>query len=503
MTTGRIPAGEDGRTMAQQALGAGSTVPRKRVMFGALDADGWTWAGLKAAFWLIVIIMMLGYIPDRAYYLTVSRTVFLGVGEPVPFWSPINFCPPGNENLPCPAPVGAVAPWHPSPPELALPAARTDGSAIQIGKTFLYVGGTDGTTPQSSVYVTELSGTGNFGPWSEGPALPEPRSEASVLLVSGSIYVIGGYGADGKPTRTIFALTPDSTTGALGEWTTVKDAKKQDLLLPEARAGAAAAAAPTSVLVIGGVGPDGPVSTVWRAPLADDGSLEPWETDQPLTRPQADGAATIIGDFVWLWGGHDANGAVGAVQRGSIGVAAAEGLPENPDEGKVIQWGVADSVNLPAPRDNAASWVSAGTLYLLGGEDSNGLHGELYWAIPTATGDLPGWQHLTASDMPFGIAGGSTVVAGPNAIVIGGTTPDGPTTSSARSNIAPLSPFFQLGLIGMTVPGLTIEGEIGQQLGYLNAAGAGTLNFIIILLIGWGFAHKEQSKALIRRVLRR
>jgi hypothetical protein len=77
------------------------------------------------------------------------------------------------------------------------------------------------------------------------------------------------------------------------------------------------------------------------------------------------------------------------------------------------------------------------------------------------------------------------------------------TTSSARANVAPLSPFFQLGLAGATIPGLKIEGEIGQQLGYLNAAGAGTVNFIILLLIGWGFAHQEQARGVIRRVLRR
>ena len=64
----------------------------------------------KAAVWLVIIILMLGYIPDRAYYLTVNRTVDLGVLV----WSPINFCPPENETLPCPAPHGAIAPWHPS-----------------------------------------------------------------------------------------------------------------------------------------------------------------------------------------------------------------------------------------------------------------------------------------------------------------------------------------------------------------------------------------------------
>ena len=44
------------------------------------------------------------------------------------------------------------------------------------------------------------------------------------------------------------------------------------------------------------------------------------------------------------------------------------------------------------------------------------------------------------------------------------------------------------------MPGLKIDGEIGQQLGYLNAAGAGTVNFVVLLLIGWAFAHKEQTR---------
>jgi hypothetical protein len=66
-----------------------------------------------------------------------------------------------------------------------------------------------------------------------------------------------------------------------------------------------------------------------------------------------------------------------------------------------------------------------------------------------------------------------------------------------------MGPFFQLGLVGATVPGLKIDGEIGQQLGYLNAAGAGTVNFVILLLIGWAFAHKEQARGIATRVLRR
>ena len=72
-----------------------------------------------------------------------------------------------------------------------------------------------------------------------------------------------------------------------------------------------------------------------------------------------------------------------------------------------------------------------------------------------------------------------------------------------RANTAPEEPFFQLGLVGATVPALKIDGEIGQQLGYLNANTVGIVNFAILIAIGWAFAHKEQVARLRDRVLRR
>ena len=36
---------------------------RRRVLGGLLDADGWAWAGVKAVFWFVVIILLLGLPP--------------------------------------------------------------------------------------------------------------------------------------------------------------------------------------------------------------------------------------------------------------------------------------------------------------------------------------------------------------------------------------------------------------------------------------------------------
>jgi len=245
--------------MAQQALQPGSTQPRGRALFGLLDANGWGWASLKAAFWFILMIFMLGYIPDRAYYFTVNRTIDLGILA----WSPVNFCPETNQSLPCPAPVGAVVPWQESPAEVALPAPRTDGAVVQSGTTLLFIGGSDGAKAADTTFVSKVSGAGNYDKWSEGPKLHAPRENAATIYSGGKIYVIGGVDASGKPTDTVYILTPDATTGALGNWQTSDDAKL-DLKLPVPLSGAVVLAGTDGLFLIGGTDGTRPVNTVYK-----------------------------------------------------------------------------------------------------------------------------------------------------------------------------------------------------------------------------------------------
>lgn len=477
-----------------QVVQAGSSAGRRRALMGLLDADGWTWASVKAFLWFSLIIFMLAYIPDRAYYLTVNRTVDLGLLA----WSPINFCPPENQTLPCPAPGGSVIPWEPSPADLALPDPRTGGSLAQVGTKLLYVGGSDGTVATTTTYLADAA-SGTFGAWSVGPALPEARSEAAAVVIGSTLYLIGGAGLDGAPVSTIWTLTYDQDAKTFGTWEAV-----DGLALPAARAGAAAIPVSDGLLVVGGIGPDGaPQATTWKATTDGKGVLGAFADQAPILDPVAYATIAQVGDHVWLWGGSNVNGPSGGVQRGDLGTPAALETPA-PDAAAVplqlLKWAVRDAANLPSARSAAAGFSANGALYVAGGADATGPQNEFYWAIPDANGDINDWKHLDETDLPAsGLEGGRAIVTGTNVFIVGGTSADGVQSGTVRANLAPQEPFFQAGLVGVVVPALRIDGEIGQQLGYINAAGAGTVNFVLLLLIGWAYAHPATVKAWIDR----
>ena len=91
---------------------------------------------------------------------------------------------------------------------------------------------------------------------------------------------------------------------------------------------------------------------------------------------------------------------------------------------------------------------------------------------------------------------------GSYAYVIAGHGTDGALASTVRSNISPLPPYFQLGLLGATIPALSIKGEIGQQLGYINAMTVGMINFVLLILLGYALSHRDASMRLLEKLSR-
>jgi len=264
--------------------------------------------------------------------------------------------------------------------------------------------------------------------------------------------------------------------------------------------------------VLGGSDGSAPTTSVWKATADSTGKLGAWVAQAPLPQPRSEANGTAIGSELFVYGGRDATGPTATVLRGNLGTATvaaspAPGTTPAPNPLLVQLWGTGTGVsNLPAPRTRAAGFTSNGVIYLVGGSDGTSPRTEVYWTTPDVNGNITGWQHLSQTDLPAtsgGLAGSAGIASGSESFVVGGTTSSGVIAASARANLAPQPPFFALGLIGATIPALKIDGDVGQQLGYLSAAGAGTVDFILLILIGWAFAHKERTRELFAKLRRR
>ncbi|CAN5862325.1 hypothetical protein BH24CHL6_BH24CHL6_09160 [soil metagenome] len=483
--------------MAQRALPAGAV--RRRTVFGLLDADGWTWASIKATFWFLLIIFLLGYLPDRAYYFTVSPTIDVGFNA----ISPINLCPAENRLSTCPAPAGAMVPWQESPPELALPEPRAEAGVYSSGESVYLIGGRTAEGATSSVLST-LVAEGNLSPWEEGPALPEARSDAAVINITGVPYVIGGRDEDGSPTDTVFRGTVEE--GLLTGWEQV-----DDLALPQPLAELSGVATINGAYVFGGRDAEDALSdAVYHAEFdtATPPQLQPWQerTQLPLPEPRADATALVIGNFIYVLGGEGPEGPSNLVFMLGIDFDAQPQVDTR--TGQPFGWGVsvgpAEAFAIPEARTRHASFTNAGAIYVLGGEGPDGaLHERNLWAVPdTVTGTIPEWRRLGETDLLAARLDATVLAIAGHGFVIGGETAEGLSDGLERADLAPQPPFFRLGLFGATVPGLGITGNVGQELGWLAAAGIATGNFVLMILVGWAYSHPRQTQHLIERVSR-
>jgi hypothetical protein len=221
-----------------------------------------------------------------------------------------------------------------------------------------------------------------------------------------------------------------------------------------------------------------------------------------------------MGDFTYVVGGEGPEGATDSVFRLELvdhtvetptGTATVK-EPATDEAGRPLGWAVApDDLQLPEPRADAVGFSTGGAMYVIGGRGADGTpQSSVYWAVPdTTTGDLTGgWQQLSQTDLPVAVADAPMAGLGSTAFIVGGTGPEGASDGMLRAALSPAPPFFQLGIAGATLPALSIKGEIGQQLGYLVAAGVATTNFVVLVILGVALSRPAASRRVISRLSR-
>ncbi len=199
---------------------------------------------------------------------------------------------------------GALSPWRETTP---YPDA-VDGHAVATFGGRVYVAG--GTGAGRTLRMARVLAGGSLGAWQATEQLPEGRSNHALVAHAGHLYVIGGAPDGGRGTQVLSApIAADGTTGA---WL-------PEPPLPEARAGTAAVAFGRYVYVLGGYGPDGqPRRTVFQALVWPDGSLGEWQPAASLLEP-VPYRAIGIGDHLFAISRYDGANGDRLVQVARIG----------------------------------------------------------------------------------------------------------------------------------------------------------------------------------------
>ncbi|HEX3323938.1 MAG TPA: PQQ-binding-like beta-propeller repeat protein [Solirubrobacterales bacterium] len=180
------------------------------------------------------------------------------------------------------APGGTVTPGTTAEDIGTLPTARSDLSAVTLGKLAYVLGGYDGANPIDSVLATPDGSS-----FTQVAKLPVPARYLAVAALGGRIFAFGGLTAEGAASDAIREVNPKAGTArVVGH-------------LPQAVSHANALVLGGSIYVLGGEAGGTPTDRIWRF---EPGHLNVVAAGR-LPRPIAGGSAAVIGATGYLIGG--------------------------------------------------------------------------------------------------------------------------------------------------------------------------------------------------------
>lgn len=165
--------------------------------------------------------------------------------------------------------------------DVTLPVGLASFEAVAIGPRILAFGGFDADSVPTDFAAVLDTRTGR---WTDLPPLPHARYAHSVTLHDGKIHVLGGRGPDG-PVSEVDVFDP-----VRRRWTT------SDVPMPSARDSHDTVSTPDGLLVVGGWLGDGPTD---RVDLYDPGTGE-WTAGPSLPVPMSRAGVAVADGRVWV-----------------------------------------------------------------------------------------------------------------------------------------------------------------------------------------------------------
>ena len=373
-------------------------------------------------------------------------------------------------------------------------ADGTLGSFAVVQGITLSTGRHGHTTAVVGNYVYMLGGAGNNGPLrdveratinSDGSLtsfesmssafLTVPRTGHTTKMIGGSLYVFFGD-IGGNVSLNTVERAPINADGSLGAFVAV----------PKYRMTVASHGSTTEVIgnyiyFLGGSSDFGFVTRGEQADLNVSGALGPFATvsDVTMTIPRQGHTATVLGNYLYVFGGGNAGV---KVERATFNADGSLGPFVN----------VSD-VMLTATLSSATTAVVGDYLYILGGDFEQGYRG-VERAMINADGSLGPFADVPGAALVTGRADHTSVVVGDDLFILGGDNAvDGILGSIETAAIRPdgsLGPFALLSSSLATARNEQAAAVIGDAL-YLIGGGAGSpaeLNSVETASVGNGLS---------------
>lgn len=298
--------------------------------------------------------------------------------------------------------TGAIGGW--SDASANLPAARGFGKLIVGGSSLYFVGGqTNAGTAQSTIYYATPASNGNISAWGTASSgLPNARSDFGATSWNDRIYVVGGKGTSGDCTSgrcdTVY-VSPDLSLGGniTASWSTASD----DFSIP--RSGATLIANSNTLYLLGGYDGTNYLSDVQFASIDDaTGEAGSWSRSSNLPRPIAQGDGFSANGYLYISGGRSsATSCSPTTLIAPIGGISSEAAPVG-----VGTWYEA-SAKYTGDRFGNATVYHDGKSYVVGGADCRSTSTEYTSATSNATFTVPsGVTDITVKAWGGGAGGG-------------------------------------------------------------------------------------------------
>ena len=227
----------------------------------------------------------------------------------------------------------------------------------------------------------------SLGAWTTATSLPGPLGQSQAIVTSSRVYLLGGF-IGGSYVSTVYTA-PINEDGTLGAWTTDTNS------LPGTSSGSQAVVTSNRVYLLGGNS-----SRVYTAPINEDGTLGTWTTGTSLPGVSSGSQAVVTSNRVYLLGGNSSR----------VYTAPING------DGTLGTW--TTDTSLPVALSNFQAIVTSNRVYLLGGGNNSGYVSTVYTAPINGDGTLGAWT--TASSLPSTLGLSQAIVTSNRVYLLGG-----------------------------------------------------------------------------------